>query len=103
MTVSILPVQHMDNQYPDAHIIFVTVTDDESRRIEQQSDEQTLKEVMEVLRKMFGPEIPEPEDILIPRWWSNRYFRGSFSNWPIGVTHQEFKALQVHHLLKECL
>ncbi|CAM6104229.1 unnamed protein product [Calypogeia fissa] len=86
--------QHMDNHYPDSYIIFVTVTDDESRRIEQQSDEQTLTEVMEVLRKMFGPDIPDPEDVLIPRWWSNRFFRGSFSNWPIGVTHNKFKALQ---------
>lgn len=90
----------MDNQYPDSNIIFVTVTDDESRRIELQSDQQTLTEVLEVLRKMFGPDIPDPEDILIPKWWSNRFFRGSFSNWPIGVTHQEFKALKVGHPLK---
>ncbi|KAG6551436.1 hypothetical protein Mapa_007082 [Marchantia paleacea] len=91
--------QHLEREFPGSNIIFVTVTDDESRRIEQQSDNQTLSEIMEVLRKMYGPNIPMAEEILIPRWWSNRFFKGTFSNWPIGVTSHEFAELQVFYVL----
>lgn len=52
-----------------SNVLFVTVVGQESYRIEQQSDEETQKEVMEVLRTMF-PEIdvPEPTAFLYPRW-----------------------------------
>ncbi|KAL3693588.1 hypothetical protein R1sor_007239 [Riccia sorocarpa] len=86
--------QHLEREFPGSNISFVTVTDDESRRIEQQSDDKTLAEIMEVLKSMFGPNIPEAEEILVPRWWSNRLFKGSFSNWPIGVSLHDFAQLQ---------
>lgn len=73
----------------------VTVTDDESRRIEQQKDSKTKAEVMEVLKEMFGKNIPEATDILVPRWWSNRFYKGSFSNWPIGVNRYEYDQIRV--------
>ncbi|KAI4983084.1 hypothetical protein ZWY2020_023576 [Hordeum vulgare] len=64
-------------------------------RIEQQSDKQTLTEAMEVLRKMFpGKDVPDATEILVPRWWSNRFFRGTFSNWPIGVNRYEYDLIR---------
>ncbi|XP_006649547.1 polyamine oxidase 6-like [Oryza brachyantha] len=87
--------QEFEVQYPDANVLLVTVTDEESRRIEQQSDNQTKAEIMEVLRSMFPDEdVPDATDILVPRWWSNRFFRGSFSNWPIGVNRYEYDQLR---------
>uniref|UniRef100_A0A0D9XIZ7 Amine oxidase domain-containing protein n=1 Tax=Leersia perrieri TaxID=77586 RepID=A0A0D9XIZ7_9ORYZ len=87
--------QHLENEYPGSNILLVTVTDDESRRIEQQTDEETKAEAMEVLRKMFPNEdVPEATDILVPRWWSDRFFRGSFSNWPIGVDRYEYDLIR---------
>lgn len=80
--------QHMENAYPGSNILVVTLTNEESKRIEAQSDEETLKEAMEVLRNMFGPEIPNASDILVPRWWNNRFQRGSYSNYPIYFNHQ---------------
>lgn len=73
----------MENAYPGSNILVVTITNEESKRIEAQSDEETLRESMEVLRDMFGPSIPDAIDILVPRWWSNRFQRGSYSNYPI--------------------
>ncbi|KAE8701619.1 Polyamine oxidase 1 [Hibiscus syriacus] len=64
--------QHMENAYPGSNILVVTLTNDESKRVESQSDEETLKEAMVVLRDMFGPEIPDATDILVPHWWNNR-------------------------------
>ncbi|CAL5381886.1 unnamed protein product [Camellia sinensis] len=82
--------QHMENAYPGSNILVVTLTNGESKRVEAQSDHETLKEAMEVLRNMFGPDIPDATDILVPRWWNNRFQRGSYSNYPIYFNHQHF-------------
>ncbi|KAL0464455.1 UNVERIFIED_CONTAM: Polyamine oxidase 1 [Sesamum latifolium] len=80
--------QHMENAYPGSNILVVTLTNGESKRIEAQPDQETMREAMEVLRNMFGPDIPDATDILVPRWWNNRFQRGSYSNYPIYVNHQ---------------
>ncbi|XP_007052480.2 PREDICTED: polyamine oxidase 1 [Theobroma cacao] len=80
--------QHMENAYPGSNILVVTLTNGESKRVEAQSDEETLKEAMGVLRDMFGPDIPNATDILVPRWWNNRFQRGSYSNYPIISNNQ---------------
>ncbi|KAH1234701.1 Polyamine oxidase 1 [Glycine max] len=75
--------QQMENAYPGSDILVVTLTNGESKRVEAQSDEDTLREAMEVLKDMFGPNIPDATDILVPRWWNNRFQRGSYSNYPV--------------------
>ncbi|KAI8062333.1 uncharacterized protein B0P05DRAFT_556564, partial [Gilbertella persicaria] len=67
-----------------SHIFFVTVTQDMSYRVEDMTDEEVKKEIMVVLRRMYGDDIPEPTDFMFPRWHTNPLFRGSYSNWPIG-------------------
>ncbi|EPS72582.1 polyamine oxidase, partial [Genlisea aurea] len=80
--------QHMENAYPGSNILVVTLTNGESKRVEAQSDAETMKEAMEVLRDMFGPDIPGATHVLVPRWWNNRFQRGSYTNYPIYVDHQ---------------
>lgn len=93
----LLEFQQFEKQYPGSNVLLVTVTDEESRRIEQQSDNQTRAEAVEVLRKMFpGKQVPDATDILVPRWWSNRFFKGTFSNWPIGVNRYEYDQIRVY-------
>ncbi|XP_024022040.1 polyamine oxidase 1 [Morus notabilis] len=82
--------QHMENAYPGSNILVVTLTNGESKRVEAQPDGETLKEAMEVLRNMFGPDIPDATDILVPRWYNNRFQRGSYSNYPIITNDQDF-------------
>lgn len=81
---------------PGSNIIFATVVDDESHRIEKQSDEETKAEGLEVLRMMFpGVEVPEPIAFLYPRWTTEPWTHGSYSNWPVGMTlekHQNLRA-----------
>lgn len=86
--------QQFEKQYPGANVLLVTVTDEESRRIEQQSDEETKAEAMAVLRSMFGRNIPDATDILVPRWWSDRLYKGTFSNWPLGVNRYEYDQIR---------
>lgn len=86
--------QHMENAFPGSNILVVTLTNGESKRVEAQSDEETLKEAMGVLRDMFGPNIPNATEILVPRWWNNRFQRGSYSNYPIISNHQMFQNIK---------
>ncbi|CAI0398706.1 unnamed protein product [Linum tenue] len=86
--------KHLENQYPGSNILYVTVTGEESMRIERQSDEATQEEAMKVLRKMFGDKIPDPEAILVTRWSRNRLIKGSFANWPPRYTKKEFQYLK---------
>lgn len=90
----------MENAFPGSNILVVTLTNGESKRVEAQSDEETLKEAMEVLRNMFGPDIPTATNILVPRWWNNRFQRGSYSNYPIYGNHQLVHNIKVStHLM----
>ncbi|XP_076899182.1 polyamine oxidase 1-like [Bidens hawaiensis] len=80
--------QHMENVYPGSNILVVTLTNEESIRVESQPDQETMIEAMGVLREMFGADIPKATDILVPRWYNNPYQRGSYSNYPVYVDSQ---------------
>ncbi|GJJ15506.1 hypothetical protein Clacol_009784 [Clathrus columnatus] len=71
----------LPNFLPGSHVLFVTVTDRESIRIERQNDAETQAEIMSVLRSMYGPDIPEPTQFLFKRWHADPLFRGTYSNW----------------------
>ncbi|KAK9684708.1 hypothetical protein RND81_10G226900 [Saponaria officinalis] len=86
--------QHLENEYPGSNVMFVTVADDESIRVEQQSDEKTKAEAMEVLRKMFGNKIPEATHIMVPKWKSDRFYQGCFTNWPVGYPQKRHYQLR---------
>ncbi|KAF2963836.1 hypothetical protein GQX73_g9746 [Xylaria multiplex] len=79
-----------------SNIIFVTVVGPESYRIEEQPDEVTKAEGLAVLRAMFpDKDIPEPIDFMYPRWSTEEWAFGSYSNWPVGMTlekHQNLRA-----------
>ena len=49
------------------NVLLVTVTGDEGRRIEGQTDEETKQEIMKTLRKIYGGNIPEPTGMLALR------------------------------------
>ncbi|KAK4746243.1 hypothetical protein SAY87_012555 [Trapa incisa] len=88
--------QHMENAFPGSNVLVVTLTNGESKRVEDQSDEETMREAMHVLRDMFGPDTPEATHILVPRWWNNRFQRGSYSNYPIISDHREVENIKVY-------
>ncbi|XP_078594413.1 uncharacterized protein LOC144872227 [Branchiostoma floridae x Branchiostoma japonicum] len=76
------------------NILQVTVTGEEARRVEAQSDQATQAEVMAVLRTMYGAGIPDPTDILVPRWEQDPFFRGSYANWGVGINDEVLHKLQ---------
>ncbi|XP_056164335.1 polyamine oxidase 1-like [Syzygium oleosum] len=86
--------QHMEDAYPGSNILVVTLTNGESKRVESRSDEETLKEAMEVLRDMFGPNIPNATDILVPRWLNDKFQRCSYSKYPVISNHQVVQSIK---------
>lgn len=52
---------------------------DHGRRIESQSDAAQAQEAMAVLRRMFGAQIPTPQDVLVSRWASDPHALGAYS------------------------
>ena len=65
--------------FPGSNSLYTVVTGDESLRVEAQDDSKTMEELMEVLRNMYGPSIPnatgtERRVQLDPNLPSNRHF-----------------------------
>ncbi|KAF8416888.1 amine oxidase [Tirmania nivea] len=74
---------------PGSHIYFATLTSDQAFRAEKKTDEDVQAEFMSVLRRMYGPNIPDPIEFKFPRWTLDPLFRGSFSAWGAGVTQKQ--------------
>lgn len=74
-------------------ILLITVTGDEGRRIEKQTDEETKAEIMTTLKKIYGEEIPNPSAIFYHRWSKDEFAQGSYSEPVVGTTSQDFKNL----------
>ncbi|KAJ6144426.1 hypothetical protein N7470_008321 [Penicillium chermesinum] len=82
---------------PESNILFVTVTNELAWRAERQSDEHTRGEIMDVLRKMFPEKtIPEPTAFLYPRWSTEPWAYGSYSNWPPATSLEEHENLRAN-------
>jgi polyamine oxidase len=81
---------------PGSNIIFATLVDEQSYRVEAQDDETTKAEGMAVLRQMFpNITVPEPIAFTYPRWTQTNWMYGSYSNWPSGTTlemHENLRA-----------
>ena len=81
---------------PGSGIFFVTVVHQQSYIVEQQDDATTKAQVLAVLRATFGADaVPEPLDFFYPRWSTEPWATGFYSNWPPGTTlesHQNLRA-----------
>ncbi len=86
----------VDGFLPGSNILFATLTGQQAYRAEGQDDETTKAEGMAVLRSMFPDiNIPEPSAFTYPRWTTNPWTYGSYSNWPVGTTlemHEDLRA-----------
>lgn len=63
-----LPVlQDLDRSgiLPNSSILLITVTGEEGRRIEEQTDHETQTEIMKTLRKIYGKKIPDPTGMYV--------------------------------------
>ncbi|KAF5613362.1 n1-acetylpolyamine oxidase [Fusarium tjaetaba] len=81
---------------PGSNILFGTVTGEQAWRVERQSNNETMEEILDVLRLMFPKKnVTTPTAFTYPRWSTEPWAYGSYSNWPVGMTlekHQNMRA-----------
>ena len=78
----------------DTNILMVTVTWSESYRLEKLSKNNLIEEILAQLRFVYGSNVIQPIDIVVPKWKTNGLFYGSYSLLQKNVTHQDFVAIQ---------
>ncbi|XP_077866608.1 uncharacterized protein LOC144355077, partial [Saccoglossus kowalevskii] len=78
------------------NLLLMTVTGDESRRVEYETDDQIKSEVMAILRQVYGNGIPDVEEIMLKRWSQDPLFRGAYSNWPVEVSEESHRRLEAN-------
>ena len=76
---------------PD-NVLLATVVGELADRIVQQPEEETKTELMQVIRNIYGPTVPDPIDVVIPDWKID-LFLGTYSNSPVGVTDETHRQL----------
>ena len=61
--------------------------------IEDMSDEQIVQKAMDMLRAVYGENIPDPDGVLITRWGKDPFALGSYSSIYLGATPEDREAL----------
>ncbi|KAL8277358.1 hypothetical protein RQP46_010198 [Phenoliferia psychrophenolica] len=75
--------QSLDHRgfFPGSHIYFVTITGDESQRVETLSNAQIQTEIMGVLKLMYPAiTVPEPTTLYLDRWHADPLYREHMNN-----------------------
>ncbi|CAF0753847.1 unnamed protein product [Adineta ricciae] len=78
--------------HPQDHILALFVVGKLAHELEQQTDTQTIKQIMEYIQRIF-PDAPQPIKWVITRWGCDPFAFGSYSNLPIGATTGTVEAL----------
>ena len=68
---------------------------DNGLAMENQTDAQITNDIMEILRKIYGNDIPNPTEVLISRWTQDPFARGSYSFAGLGSLPEDFEAFEV--------
>ncbi len=72
-----------------------------AKEYEKLTDREIVNSAMDVLKKIYGKNIPNPSKYYITRWFSDPYSRGSYSYTSAGTSHRERQLLAepVNHCL----
>ena len=67
-----------------------------AKHVESKSEEQLKDEVTEVLRAMYGPQVPKPEALIRGNWCTNPLTQGSYHTITNGLTPEKAKNLSAN-------
>ncbi|KAH7272510.1 Sec1-like protein [Fusarium solani] len=60
---------------------------------EHSSNDSLIAEATEVLRRVFGSEVPYPVEAMVTRWGSDRFARGSYSSAAPGMQPEDYDVM----------
>ena len=75
------------------NVVTVDVAENLSARVSNQSEGETIAEVMTILRKIFWPGIPEPDKALVSKWSTDPLFTCAYTAYHTGVPENVFDYL----------
>jgi polyamine oxidase len=81
----------LDRNTPN--MVTVDVAEELAVRVSNQSENETIGDVMAILRKMFGSEIPDPYSALVSQWSTDPLFRCAYTAYTTGVPETVFDDL----------
>jgi polyamine oxidase len=74
---------------PDICMLFIKLTGRVALEIEEKNEQETIDEVMILLRTIFSDKnVPEPTRYLITKWNQDQFSKGSYSNFAVGADNQ---------------
>lgn len=76
---------NLERQYGDSALVAIS-TAEYGTQVEAFSDEHIQEEVMQILKTIYGSDIPFPDDVRITRWNSDPFAYGAYSYLKIGST-----------------
>jgi len=82
-------------KFSNSNILLALSFGDYAQHAENLSNEQIKDELLIVLKRMFGKNIPEPESIIISRWSKDPFTLGAYSYTGVGITPNDFNQLAV--------
>ena len=75
----------------DSNILVFFLTEDYAFNVSYQPKNITQMQIMNILRKLYGNGIPEPEEMVVSSWTTDPLFRGMFTNVSPGMTEEMFE------------
>ena len=85
------PYYILDKNRPN--VITLSVAEDLALKVENQPKADTVNEIMTILRKIYGDDIPEPTETIISNWSNDPFFRCAWTAFAPGVPIEIFKDL----------
>lgn len=80
--------QSLPEDFPgQPSILLATVTGRWAAAVYNQTSNTTQSQIMQILRKLYGSQIPDPVSITVPDWGVNPHFMGMYSDFPPGYGH----------------
>ena len=67
-----------------------------ARRIVKQESNETMKEIDDIMKKMFGDNAKPAEDILVTNWANQQYTYGSWAAMPEKFSKKEWSLVRQH-------
>lgn len=64
-----------------------------AEELEPLSDEEIVSRLMGVLRKIYGPDVPDPVAYTVTRWGSDPFSRGAYSSIKFGATSDDYDVM----------
>lgn len=79
--------------FSPAHALMTFGLGNYGLKMESQGDEAIAADVQQTLKRIFGGNIPEPEQVLVSRWTADPWAQGAYSYAAVGSRPADFNAL----------